>query len=409
MNTILHKIFILVIISSLTNVIRAQVTIGSDTKANTGTILDIKQYDDATATDGGRNADKGLIMPRVQLNRLDNLQDVNLPPSSNESHIGLVVYNTNECLDYGINDTRGIYVWDGNKWTRIGKPTRAPYVYEYIDRRDPANPQTYLYRKFGNAGIWMLENMRAIKYMQGGSDVEAGIISSTGAPFDLKRYVYPGRTGTGTDSQYFDMLPAIGLLYSWAAATNNENLPDDLRAEQEQIAGETPGNDEVEKVMPNGWVQGICPDGWHVPSDREWNVLEKEISTYPWKYSTNTGTTWESGWETTENHRGSHGNSMKTSCLPPGMTSPFAQGNSFSASQGGFNIYLTGFASASSGALSGYGSGVFIRSSSSGANSSGAKNAWHRSMANSAVGVYRVSSYRNNLMSVRCKKNNDIP
>lgn len=54
-------------------------------------------------------------------------------------------------------------------------------------------------------------------------------------------------------------------------------------------------------------VQGICPDGWHIPSDVEWDILVdylgggdvaggkmKETGTEHW-YSPNTGATNESG------------------------------------------------------------------------------------------------------------------
>jgi uncharacterized protein (TIGR02145 family) len=43
-----------------------------------------------------------------------------------------------------------------------------------------------------------------------------------------------------------------GALYTWAAVMNGN-----------------PGSDE----NPSG-VQGVCPDGWHVPSDSEWKELE---------------------------------------------------------------------------------------------------------------------------------------
>lgn len=46
-----------------------------------------------------------------------------------------------------------------------------------------------------------------------------------------------------------------GVLYNWLAAMN----------------GDPPSNN-----VPSG-VQGICPDGWHLPSDEEWNILEGAV------------------------------------------------------------------------------------------------------------------------------------
>ena len=42
-----------------------------------------------------------------------------------------------------------------------------------------------------------------------------------------------------------------GALYTYAAATNGDNS----------------GNN----------VQGVCPTGWHLPSDEEWKTLEMEL------------------------------------------------------------------------------------------------------------------------------------
>lgn len=48
---------------------------------------------------------------------------------------------------------------------------------------------------------------------------------------------------------------AYGALYTWPAAV-----------------GRTPGSE----LIPSG-IQGVCPDGWHIPSDGEWKQLEKHL------------------------------------------------------------------------------------------------------------------------------------
>lgn len=413
MNHLFHIALIILIKTLLSTVtVKAQVTIGSNNPPNKGAILDLKEYDDATARSGGRNAEKGLMMPRIRLSNLRSMVDLSISENEYTEHTGLMIYNLNECLDYGVTNSKGIYVWEGSRWTRLSKKSQSPEVFEFVDNRDPANPETYLYRKFGDAGTWMLENMRAKIYQQGGTPPTLGIVTPPSTEPTQKLYAYPGRSGNGTSTIYFDMLPEIGLLYNFAAVTNNENIAVPARVNQGQVVGAVPGPNEVENAIAGGRVQGICPNGWHVPSDREWNMLEKELATYPEKYSTNSGTYWDPSWETEEINRGNgtYGDTMKTSCLPPGMPGS-ARGKSFPASQGGFNLYLTGFGSAASGALSNYGSYAYLRTSSSSADTSSSSEGvnvratYHRSLGASNSYVGRIFSFQSNLMTVRCKKN----
>lgn len=85
---------------------------------------------------------------------------------------------------------------------------------------------------------WMKENMRATHYSDGTSIDDGGSNSYT-IP-----YYYDFST-SGVE------LPLRGLLYNWPAAMH----------------GNSSSN-----TSPSG-VQGICPTGWHVPSDLEWTQL----------------------------------------------------------------------------------------------------------------------------------------
>lgn len=62
---------------------------------------------------------------------------------------------------------------------------------------------------------------------------------------------------------YYDNLRSngywYGALYTWAAAVRN-----------------TVGSDSV----PSG-IQGVCPEGWHLPSDKEWKQLEMQLGMIP--------------------------------------------------------------------------------------------------------------------------------
>lgn len=103
----------------------AQVTIGMLDAPTDGALLQLKNQH--TSVSGNLiNADKGMLLPRVELTDIRNLypmfptvydKDKEDPP-----HAGLMVYNVNESLFDG--DGSGVYVWDGEKWMGVGMPQR---------------------------------------------------------------------------------------------------------------------------------------------------------------------------------------------------------------------------------------------------------------------------------------------
>ena len=86
---------------------------------------------------------------------------------------------------------------------------------------------------------WMRENLRSEHYSDG-TQITAGVITSSSIPL---RYT-PGYS--------YDPAPAkYGYLYNWTAVMNGASSSNSV-----------PSN-----------VQGVCPTGWHVPSDGEWQML----------------------------------------------------------------------------------------------------------------------------------------
>jgi len=110
--------------------VHAQVTIGSGANPNLGSLLDLKE-NDAT----GVNSKKGLLFSRVELediNKLDPCVDTDeIQAGDEERHIGLLVYNVTNSPENGL--CPGMYVWEGNIWTRIPEPCPKPV--------DPVDPQ----------------------------------------------------------------------------------------------------------------------------------------------------------------------------------------------------------------------------------------------------------------------------
>ena len=134
---------------------------------------------------------------------------------------------------------------------------------------------TYDAVEIGNQ-VWMAEDIKVTHYADG---TEIPNVTTDGNWSNLsstdKAYCFYNNA-SNTD---------YGALYTWAAAMNG--------------AGSSTSN-------PSG-VQGVCPDGWHLPSDSEWTELTnhlgginvtggklKETGTTHW-ISPNTGATNESG------------------------------------------------------------------------------------------------------------------
>ena len=106
---------------------------------------------------------------------------------------------------------------------------------------DPRDGNVYHTVTIGTQ-IWMVENLRYLPSVTG-----PGTVSQT-VPY---YYVY-GYTGTVVaDAKATSNYTTYGVLYNWTAAMNG--------------AASSTAN-------PSG-VQGVCPAGWHLPSDAEWLQL----------------------------------------------------------------------------------------------------------------------------------------
>jgi uncharacterized protein (TIGR02145 family) len=90
---------------------------------------------------------------------------------------------------------------------------------------------------------WMRENLRVTKYAIG-TAIPLGTSTSINTP-----YRYNPNNNSSNVSTY-------GYLYNWAAVM---------------------GGSGSSSTNPSG-VQGICPTGWHVPSDAEWTQLTDYVS-----------------------------------------------------------------------------------------------------------------------------------
>ena len=89
-----------------------------------------------------------------------------------------------------------------------------------------------------NGMQWMVENLRTTHYADGTPIAKAQPDSK-----DTEQPLYYDRF------EQQDSTKKYGLLYNWFAAVRS-------------TASDT-----------SGIVQGVCPDGWHLPSESEWDML----------------------------------------------------------------------------------------------------------------------------------------
>ena len=130
--------------------------------------------------------------------------------------------------------------------------TKLPKVQKPIDGQPCSNAatvtdidgNTYNTVQIGKQ-CWMRENLRTTRYANGES-IPLGTNTSTTTSY---RYA-PNDNSSNVST--------LGYLYSWSAVMHGAR------------GGRT---------NPSG-VQGICPKGWHVPSDAEWTALTNYVSSW---------------------------------------------------------------------------------------------------------------------------------
>ena len=197
---------------------------------------------------------------------------------------------------------------------------------------------------------WMKENLRTKKYANGTSISQGSGTSTTTA-----YWYYPNDSSSN--------MSTYGLLYNWKAVMRNYSSS---------------------SANPSG-VQGICPTGWHVPSDAEWTQLTDYVSSQS-QYvcgsdnsyiakalASNAG--WNSGTDTcTVGNTPSNNNATGFSALPAGSN----YGVNYNAFGYGARFWSTTEVSSTS--------------------------AYSRSLANGGAGVGRNGTGKASGYSVRCVK-----
>jgi uncharacterized protein (TIGR02145 family) len=122
-----------------------------------------------------------------------------------------------------------------------------------LDARDSKIYQTV---RIGNQ-CWLAENL---KFLPEDLDFDPASEGSTTDPY---YYVYDFEDGGSfaelEASDFYENYNTYGILYNWSAAMGWDGQ------------GDPPGEA----------YQGICPEGWHLPSHDDWTTLEKNVGSDP--------------------------------------------------------------------------------------------------------------------------------
>ena len=117
--------------------------------------------------------------------------------------------------------------------------------------------------KIGNQ-CWTKENLRTTTSPSTGTY----LIPAAGTG-----YTYPGKQAFWYNNDSATYAPMnCGLLYNWNAAVDTFNTA------YGETSVNTNGDNAVLSVTFSGHRRGICPVGWHLPSDAEWTAMTDYVS-----------------------------------------------------------------------------------------------------------------------------------
>ncbi len=213
---------------------------------------------------------------------------------------------------------------------------------------------------------WMAENLRCSHSPKTGNNIVVTAVQNYGSKMAAW---YNNDQSTYEAKRY-------GLLYNWCAAMDTANPSGYV-----EVATAANTSNQF-SFTPSGNHQGVCPVGWHVPTDAEWNAMELEVN--------------GSDVSGSAGYRGSHAGKLSTGCDWSSSSTENAAGNYANAERN-----ESGFSAVPAGYL--YGSFLHAGGGASFWSSQGSNNAaWGRNLGSNFAGVYRDNYYKYDGFSVRC-------
>jgi uncharacterized protein (TIGR02145 family) len=251
-----------------------------------------------------------------------------------------------------------------NLTVAVSLPTTQPRISfdcetDFADSRDG---QVYPTVQIGTQ-CWMSKNMNVGEVIDGG-------VHTSHQTAGIQKICY-NNTASNCD--------IYGGLYNWAEAVNGENVASGV------INSVTDNNKKcVLDLKGNAVTQGICPDGWHVPSDAEFQALEVHLGM-------SSSTANSTGWRGTD-----EGRELKSTDL----------WTAYSSSTSGTN---TSFWDGRPGGTRNNSGGTFYDVGTYGSwwssSEYSSSNAWYRYLYYVEARVYRTNNNKSYGFSVRCLLN----
>lgn len=281
-----------------------------------------------------KSTTKGFLPPRMTNSEISAISD----PAA-----GLIIFSTDE--------NKPVY-FNGSKWHTFNE------IELFIETVTDYDNNEYKTVQIGNQ-IWMAENLRTTHYSDGTS------IPKVEGETEWKNLTETDTAYCWYSNDSVSYAETYGALYTWAAIMN----------------GSTSSSNN-----PSG-VQGVCPTGWHVPSDAEWTELTD--------YLINNGYGYEgSGIDICKSMGSSSGWFPSGTAGTVGNDQASNNSSGFTAIPGGYRYYLEGWFYSLTGDAN-------YRS----ATESSSSNVWYRCLRYSFSEVARSNDNKATGASARCLKN----
>ena len=160
-----------------------------------------------------------------------------LPPRMTDAEIGDIASPANGLMVFNTTDNKVyVFVSIDNEWKEINYGAPFPCGDALIDARDS---KSYTTVQIGTQ-CWMKENLNIgvmINSTSGGTDNDGEQTNNS----IIEKYCYSNNTSN---------CDTYGGLYQW---------------------------NEMMQYVTTAGTQGICPNGWHIPTDDEWKTMEMHL------------------------------------------------------------------------------------------------------------------------------------
>ncbi|MDR1592189.1 MAG: hypothetical protein LBS16_04820 [Prevotellaceae bacterium] len=273
----------------------AQVTIGGSDAPKAGAILDLNssvkgglQLSNVSITDLGKIPVGTNLFPGITAGGVGDAND-----DVNAKLTGAIVYNTNTSQLYvSLQKSidmwgKGIYVWDGNQWNKIGKPaysiTFAPYnlgadvatLNANYPGLSPAKQQMKYLVDYATSSTDATVFGDLYQWGRIADGHEKRTSSTKAGPI--------GSTAVDVNGQPKDAASGKGLFIKNASSPHDWSNPQNTtRWGNGQLVNYNFGSADGGAV-PNGsgsfyqkpvkTINDPCPDGWRIPTQDEWERL----------------------------------------------------------------------------------------------------------------------------------------